>query len=441
MVNISDNIREWDRNETIRVTNTFRDENNELYDPDTIELYIYDPKDGLYSVVNTTDGDIRKLSTGVWGYDFNIPADAVTGWWIVNWTAIVIGSQNDVTKAQFKVRDPERRLYTQPEYVYSRAGQDENFVSKHDVNYFIVEAMAEVDALMGKVYDYSTSVTEWFDTTEPNPNTKVTKLFLRYTPMRYVTSVEEYDTSGDLEKTYTSDDYYIDLETGMLGLRTLAFGHQEHRVRVRYNYGYDNVPANIQQLTTVFATLKILLNHIGSSVDDITSYSACGLSMCFTGETKILTVDGYKTFESLEDKDVELINKDGDVSCGYVWSTGEKGVIKLKFIDGTVIRCTPDHRFMLLNGDECRADSLLGKDVLTFNNEGLKVISLELDKKEKIYDFIEPLIHWGVINGLIAHNSVGEPYTASARAVEFLTKEKDRLIAAIGRQRQSVFVV
>jgi len=279
MVNISDNIKEWDRNETIRVTNTFRDENDELYNPDTIELHIYDPRDALYLVVNTTDGDIGKLSLGVWAYDFDIPVDGATGWWIVKWTAMVTGSQNDVTKAQFKVRDPERKLYTEPEYVYSRAGQDENFVSRNDVGYFITEAMKEVDDLMGKVFDYSTKVTEWFDTTQPNPNTKVTKLFLRFTPMRTVTSVEEYDTYGDLEKTYTDSDYYVDLDTGMLGLRTLDFGHQERRVKVVYNYGFDTVPADIQQLTTVIAAIKVYLNHIGNSVDDVTSFSACGISM------------------------------------------------------------------------------------------------------------------------------------------------------------------
>ena len=41
MVNISDNIKEWDKNETIRITNTFTDSDDALYDPDSIELKIY----------------------------------------------------------------------------------------------------------------------------------------------------------------------------------------------------------------------------------------------------------------------------------------------------------------------------------------------------------------------------------------------------------------
>jgi hypothetical protein len=132
---------------------------------------------------------------------------------------------------------------------------------------------------MGKTFDYETSVTEWFDTSQPNPNTKVTKLFLGKRPIRTMTSVEEYDTNGDLTETHTSADYYLDYDTGMLGLYTEEFEHQPRRVCVKYSYGFNVVPANIQQLTTVIATLKLLAVHIGSSVDEITSYSGCGLSV------------------------------------------------------------------------------------------------------------------------------------------------------------------
>ena len=440
MVNVSDNIKEWDRGETIRVQNTYTDSADVVYDPDSIQLKVYGPDGAVDTTVTYAAGEITKLSTGIYYYDYSIATDASTGWWITEWSA-VIDAQTDVASGQFKVRDPISRLYTQPAYVYSRAGQDENFVSKEDVEYFIRESMGEVDSLMGKKYDYNTSVTEWFDTSQPNKNTKVTKLFLGKTPIRAMTSVEEYDTNGDLTETHTSSDYYVDMDTGTLGLYTKEFEHQARRVKVVYSYGFDVIPANIQQLTTVIATLKMLLNHIGSSVDDITSYSACGLSLCFTGEMNLLTAGGYKTFESLEDKDIEIINKDGIISQSHVWSTGEKEVIKVKFHNGIEIRCTPDHKFMLYNGEECRADNLLGREVLNYEGIGVKVISLELNKKEKIYDFTEPLTNWGVVNGLIVHNSVGEPYTASARAIELLTKEKDRIIAAFGRQRQSIFIV
>ena len=431
--------KEWDRGETVRIHNTYTNTAGTAVDPDSIELKIYDPSGTLDTTV-VYPGTIVQSATGVYYYDYDIASDADLGWWLNKWTA-VFGTQEDVTKGQIYVRNPEEKLYCTPDMVYLRAGQDENFVARADVNYYIREAMAEVDSLMGKNYNYSTSATEWFNTEEPDQNTEVTKLFLRYTPIRAITSLEEYDTNGDAVATYSGDDYYIDLNTGMLGLYTEEFEHQARRVKTVYTYGHDTVPINIQQLTTVFATLKVLLNHIGNSVDDVTSFSAAGLSLCFTGDMELLTADGYKTFESLEDKNIEIINKDGIISQSHVWSTGEKEVIKVELHNGVEIRCTPDHVFMLYNGEECRADNLLGKEVLTYEGIGVKVILLELNKKEKIYDFTEPLTNWGVVNGLIVHNSVGEPYTASARAIELLTREKDRIIAAIGRQRQSIFIV
>ena len=310
MVDISDNIQEFDIGEVVRVEATYIAADGNLYDPDTVEIRIYDPSGTLQDT-----GAGIKYTEGIYNYDYTIPSDGLTGWWSYRFTGIA-GTSTDIQKSQFKVRDPERRLYTQPAYVYSRAGQNEDFVSEKDVNYFITEAMGEVDSLMGKVFDYSTGYTEWFNTSEPNKATKLTKLFLRYTPIRDVVSVEEYDTNGDLTITHTSDDYYVDLDTGMLSLYTKEFIHQSHRVKIVYDYGFDSVPAQIQQLTTVIAALKMLLNHIGNSVDDITSYSACGISL-----------------------------------------------------------------------------------------------------------------------------SVGEPYTASARAIELLVKEMQRIIAAIGRTKQSIFIV
>ena len=37
-----------------------------------------------------------------------------------------------------------------------------------------------------------------------------------------------------------------------------------------------------------------------------------------------------------------------------VWKTGEKEVVKIRLSDGRLFRCTPDHRFMTISGDECR---------------------------------------------------------------------------------------
>lgn len=90
-----------------------------------------------------------------------------------------------------------------------------------------------------------------------------------------------------------------------------------------------------------------------------------GTNPCFTGNMKLLTSDGYKTFKSLSGKDIEIINAEGQKSLGKVWTNGVKKVVEIKFRNPDVdsIICTPDHRFMLQNGDECEAKDLKGKRI------------------------------------------------------------------------------
>ena len=433
-------IKEWDRGETVRIQNTHTDSDGTLYDPDTIELKIYDPKGSLSVTKTFAAGEIVKSSTGIYYYDYTIADDATTGWWISKWTAM-IGTQTDRESDQFYVRDPEKKLYCTVEEVWNRAGVDCNVATRAEVIPLIRDSMDEIDSIMGKSFQYNTSVTEWFDTSQPDENIKRTSVFLRYTPVLSITSVEEYDTDNDLAETHT--DYWIDYNTGYLRLTDSEFGQQKHRVKVVYTYGYETVPCKISALCAVLSAMRLLIHQIGGTYDDVTSWSAAGL--CFVGETEILTVDGYRSFESLVDSGVNIINKDGIISNGRVWCTGEKDIVKLALNNGKEIKCTPNHLFMIDEGHGVQAVDLLGRKLKLYNsNEDIRVVSIIPCGSELVYDFTEPLTHWGVIdNGIIVHNSiaVGEPYTNMSRNIEFLTKERDKLLANIGRLRQSIFIV
>jgi hypothetical protein len=133
---------------------------------------------------------------------------------------------------------------------------------------------------------------------------------------------------------------------------------------------------------------------------------AKGTNPCFTGDMRLLTVDGYKTFEELNDSEVNIFNKDGDISNSKVWCSGEKEVIELVLNTGSVIRCTPNHIFMLDNGTECVAENLLGKQIVSYNKIATKPKVMKINKidMEKVYDFCEPLTNWGVVEGFIVHN-------------------------------------
>lgn len=89
---------------------------------------------------------------------------------------------------------------------------------------------------------------------------------------------------------------------------------------------------------------------------------------CFSGNMKLLTKDGYKTFEELSAKNsIYIYNANGNISKSKVWCSGEKETVKINFANGKHIICTPDHRFMTTEGNEVQAKDLARKKVLLCN--------------------------------------------------------------------------
>jgi len=84
---------------------------------------------------------------------------------------------------------------------------------------------------------------------------------------------------------------------------------------------------------------------------------------CLRGDMKLLTPNGYVEIEKLVGENVEIINKDGIISNGKVWKTGDKPTVKITVSDKEII-CTKDHRFMLTDGNECEAEMLKGKRIM-----------------------------------------------------------------------------
>ena len=129
-----------------------------------------------------------------------------------------------------------------------------------------------------------------------------------------------------------------------------------------------------------------------------------GVNPCFTGDMKLLTAEGYKTFKELSSKEVEIININGNKSIGKVWSNGIKDTIKLTLSNNNIITCTPDHKFMTIEGEECEAQHLKDKKIMHFNKEDAVVVKIESNGAKEVFDFNEPITHWGVVEGYIAHN-------------------------------------
>lgn len=165
---------------------------------------------------------------------------------------------------------------------------------------------------------------------------------------------------------------------------------------------------------------------------DYVDSNAKGVNPCFDLDEFLLVYERnqvtYKSFRSIlsgSDKveGVSILTPRGLVN-GSVQITGLKKVVRVEFDNGNTITCTPDHRFMLDNGTECEAKDLVGKKVRSFTKHTFateRIFTGELLTDEKISvsevvnvidegretivcDFTAPEVHWGFVNGMVAHN-------------------------------------
>ena len=149
---------------------------------------------------------------------------------------------------------------------------------------------------------------------------------------------------------------------------------------------------------------------------------------CFTGNMRLLTNEGYKTFKELCDTEPIIITEKGEESKGKVWCSGTKEVVKLTFDNGKTIECTHDHIFRGIDsGKQIKAKDLIkSKERIAmipyypFNtfeyiqnmSKCPKCIDIENIGFRKVYDFEEPLEHWGIVEDFVVHNCGEQPLLA-----------------------------
>lgn len=135
-----------------------------------------------------------------------------------------------------------------------------------------------------------------------------------------------------------------------------------------------------------------------------------GTNPCVTGDTEILTGEhGYVPIKDVVDTDVTVWN-------GYEWSqvrprvTGyNQPILEIKFSNGTSLKCTDYHKFVLAGGERVMATELsigdkLEKWTLPDGKASELVYVTEIvrrDNEPTVYCFTEPKNHTGIFNGVM----------------------------------------
>ena len=169
-------------------------------------------------------------------------------------------------------------------------------------------------------------------------------------------------------------------------------------------------------------------------------------NLCVSGETMILTDGGYFEIKTLRDKTVNVWNGE-EFSETIVRKTGtNQELLKIKFNNGTDIKCTPYHKFYV----NCRGKSIkisafdlkCGMGITDYkipvqnktciNITGVKITNIEkLEKKEDTYCFTEKKLGKGIFNGILTGNC--------AEIVEY-SDEKEYAVCTLASIGLSMYV-
>lgn len=258
------------RGSKIECKATVKDSNEVVTTPTDLTLEVFDNTGTL--IITKTIGDLTNLTTGVYTYLYPIPTDAAYGDWKYVYTGTTVESKL-VKSKYFTIDAFDSSLYCSTLSVYRKAGIESTVIDEDDVADHIVEVMAEINEMFQRSFGNAQSKTQWIDVEDIDDDDEIFMIFLDYRPVQTITSMVSYDRNDTVMKTWAASDYWADLDTGVIRLRTQNFSHQNNRVKVIYTYGYTEIPVMIRSLTSIMSAMRILIQQIGGTYDDVTSYS------------------------------------------------------------------------------------------------------------------------------------------------------------------------
>jgi len=147
---------------------------------------------------------------------------------------------------------------------------------------------------------------------------------------------------------------------------------------------------------------------------------------CFTGEMELLTSTGYQKLEDIIGE-IDVAKIGGGFSKGKVWQSGIKKIVEIVLTNREVLKSTPDQLFMTIDGSECPAENLEGKQLMPnldcYKNFDRKFIKLGFIQGDGELSRLNSKYHLGIeVNigikdkGLI-HLFDGDDFTVSKRKI------------------------
>jgi intein/homing endonuclease len=113
------------------------------------------------------------------------------------------------------------------------------------------------------------------------------------------------------------------------------------------------------------------------------------LNPCVTGDTKVWTVEGLKTFKELaetnDDVNVYCLDGDGNIKVSKMFHPRVSGynveLVKITLTDGTVLKATYNHMFLTDDGYVMAGDLFDGYKIVTIKNN--VVLPSDIDEEDK----------------------------------------------------------
>ena len=114
------------------------------------------------------------------------------------------------------------------------------------------------------------------------------------------------------------------------------------------------------------------------------------LNPCVTGDTKVWTVEGLKTFKELaetnDDVNVYCLDGNGNIKVSKMFHPRVSGynveLVKITLTDGTVLKATVNHMFLTDDGYVMTGDLFDGYKIVTIN-KNIVTIPSDIDENDK----------------------------------------------------------